>query len=155
MALEFEFLDPNDKPALLAINDPETLALARESLYQLEYKVHETASHESFLERFGQVPYQVVVIEDTFGGGTREDNISLKTLQAMSMAVRRHSTILLVGDSYQTMSPMEAFQQSVHGVLNRVDLPQIQVVLRQVISDTAVFLHLYADVQVRLAQGQR
>jgi hypothetical protein len=61
----------------------------------------------------------------------------------------------LLGDSFQTMAPMQAFQQSVHAVLNRSDLPQIQQVLMQVSNENALFLHLYRDVQLKLADGKR
>ena len=43
------------------------------------------------------------------------ENLTLKSLQAMSMNQRRHATIILFGDSYQTFTPLQAFQQS--GVL--------------------------------------
>jgi hypothetical protein len=155
MAIEFEFLSPTDKPALLALSSPEALALAREALSQMDYKVHAADSAENFLERFAQVQYQIVVIEENFGGGTGDQNVALKTLQGMSMALRRHATVVLLGDSFQTMAPMQAFQQSVHAVLNRSDLPQIQQVLMQVSNENALFLHLYRDVQLKLADGKR
>ena len=38
------------------------------------------------------------------------------------MAQRRHATVILFGDSYQTFTPMQAFQQSVHAVINSSEL---------------------------------
>lgn len=155
MALEFDFLSPTDKPALLAVSNPEILAIVREALTQMDYKVHTADSHENFMERFGQVQYQVVVMEDVFGGSTPEENVTFQTLQGMSMSLRRHATVILIGGGLQTMSAMQAFQMSVHAVVNRNDVGQIMPIMIQVVNDNTLFLNTFRDVQLRLAQGKR
>ena len=62
MAVEFEFLSPEDKPALLALSTPEFIAAAQIVLGELGYKVHVASNHEDFLTRFAHVQYQVVKI---------------------------------------------------------------------------------------------
>ena len=75
-----------------------------------------------FLVRFSQVRYQVVILEELFAANDISENVTLQALQAMSMGQRRHSTIILFGNSFQTVTPIEAFQHSVHAVINASEL---------------------------------
>lgn len=155
MAVEFEFLSPTDKPALLGISNPEFIQAAQTALTELEYKVHVATGHENFLERFGQAQYQVVVLEDRFGNVAADQNVALTTIQGMAMGLRRHATFILIGQDYKTLAPMQAFQQSVHAVLNPADLGQIKQVIIRVMNDTTLFLNTYRDVQSKQAQGRK
>ena len=54
MALEFEILSPEDKPALLGVGSGDLLTISHSALIELGYKVHIAENHEEFLTRFGQ-----------------------------------------------------------------------------------------------------
>src|ERR1700720_925217 len=114
MSNKFEFISATDKPALLAFSTPEWLETAKSALTELGYKVHTAATHGDFLIRFSQIRYQVVIIEERFAANDITENLTLRAMQTMAMSQRRHSTVILVGDSFQTFTPLQAFQQSVH-----------------------------------------
>ena len=155
MALDLELLSPNDRPALLAFSTDVIQELSMKALTELGYKVHTANSHEDFLERFNRIQYQVIMIEDNFGNVQAEQNVPLGVLQNMPMNMRRHATILLIGDLYETLNPMHAFHQSVHAVINRIDCDKLSLILQQVIHDNTMFLNVYRDVAARVAQGAR
>src|SRR5450432_2663170 len=118
MSSKFDFVSASDKPALLAFSTPEWLDAAKVALQELGYKVHTAATHSDFLIRFSQFRYQVVIVEELFAANSIEENATLATLQAMPMARRRHANVILFGASFQTFTPMQAFQQSVNAVIN-------------------------------------
>lgn len=154
MALELEILSPGDKPALIAFNAQDYITYANDVLTQLGYKVHIAASQEEFMLRFGRFQYEVIVLEDTFGNvSSPQENVPLTSLQSMPMAQRRHATVLLIGDSYESMDSMQAFQNSVHAVVNRADTDKLPLIIQQVMNDNNLFLHVFRDVQSRIAQG--
>lgn len=155
MALSFDFISATDKPALLGISTHQYHELARAALTDMGYKVHSAENHEQFLDRFGRAQYQVVVIEDAFGGVLPEQNEALTTLQGMQMSLRRHATVILIGDLFESMNAMQAFQQSVHAVINPADLGQLPSLLQQIINDSNLFLSVYRDVQARIAEGKK
>ncbi|MCX8091405.1 MAG: hypothetical protein N3I86_10850 [Verrucomicrobiae bacterium] len=155
MSEKFEFLSATDKPALLAFSTPEWLEAARLALQELGYKVHTAATHSDFLIRFSQVRYQVVIIEERFAANTIEENTTLQALQTMPMAQRRHATIILFGESFQTFTPMQAFQQSVHAVINASELFLLKQLVEKAIADNALFQHAYRETQERLFSGAR
>ena len=45
MSVEFDFITPSDKPALLGLTTPELQDTAKTALDQLGYKVHVAANH--------------------------------------------------------------------------------------------------------------
>jgi hypothetical protein len=121
----------------------------RSALVELGYKVHTAATHSDFQVRFSQVRYEVVIIEELFAANTVDENMTLKLVQRMPMSQRRHSTMLLIGDSFQTFTPMQAFQQSVHAVINPSELFLLKQLIEKAIADNALFLHGYKEAQER------
>src|SRR5512136_1020837 len=153
MSNKFDFISATDKPALLAFSTPEWLDAARTALKELGYKVHTAATHSDFLIRFTQARYQVVIVEELFGANTLEENLTLKALQNMLMSQRRHATILLIGDSFQTFTPMEAFKHSVHAVINSSELFLLKQLIEKAVADNALFLHSFREAQNRAFSG--
>ena len=149
MSETFEFIGATDKPALLAFSTPEWLDATKLALQELGYKIHTAATHSDFLIRFSQVHYQVVVLEECFAANTIEENFTLKALQIMPMSQRRSATVILFGNSFQTFTPMQAFQQSVHAVINSSELFLIKQLIEKAVSDNTAFLQSFREVQER------
>jgi hypothetical protein len=149
MSAQFDFISSTDKPALLAFSTPEWLEAARSALNELGYKVHTAATHGDFAVRFSQVRYQVVIVEELFAANTIVENSTLQLLQNMPMNERRHATILLFGNSFQTFTPMQAFQQSVHAVINPSELFLLKQLIEKAIADNELFLHSFREAQTR------
>jgi hypothetical protein len=156
MSDKFEFIAADDRPALLAFSTPEWLDAVRTSVQELGYKVHTAATHSDFLIRFSQVRYQLVVLEECFAANTMEENLTLRALQTMPMTQRRHSTVILLGNSFQTFTPMQAFQHSVHAVINSSELFLLKQLVEKAVGDNTMFLHNFREVQNRVyASGTR
>lgn len=147
---QFDFISASDRPALLAFSTPEWLETVRTSVQELGYKVHTAATHSDFLIRFSQVRYQLVVLEECFAANSVEENLTLRSLQSMAMSQRRHATVILLGNSFQTFTPMQAFQQSVHAVINSSELFLIKQLIEKSVADTGLFLTSFNQVQTRV-----
>jgi hypothetical protein len=158
MSNEFEFIGPNDKPALLAMSTPEWLDAARNVLTEIGYKVHAASNHDDFINRFGRLQYQVVILEELFASNTPEENFTLQFLQQMPMSQRRQAVFILLGSGFATLNALQAFQYSVHAVVNREELALLGAsilgpIVQRVVADNDLFLHLFRDTLYRMAQG--
>jgi hypothetical protein len=153
MSDKFDFISTTDKPALLAFSTPEWLDAARSALNALGYKVHTAATHGDFLIRFSQIRYQVVVVEECFAANDISENLTLQALQGMPMNQRRHATVILFGNSFQTFTPLQAFQQSVHAVINSSELFLLQQLIEKAVADNSIFLHSFREAQARVYAG--
>jgi hypothetical protein len=149
MPSNFEFISASDKPALLAFSTPEWLEAARAALQALGYKVHTAATHGDFQIRISQVRYEVIIVEECFAANDISENLTLQAIQKMPMPLRRHATIILFGNSFQTFTPLQAFQQSVHAVINSTELFLLQQLIEKAVADNALFLHSFREAQAR------
>lgn len=154
MSDQFEFIGTSDKPALLAFSTPDWMEEARTALSEHGYKVHTAATHGDFLVRFSQARYQVVVIEELFAANDITENLTLQAVQKMPMTQRRHCTFVLFGDSFQTFTPMQAFQQSVHAVINPSELFLLKQLVEKTVADNNFFLNNYREAQARVLAGE-
>jgi hypothetical protein len=153
MSNKFDFISTTDKPALLAFSTPEWLEASRSALTELGYKVHTAATHGDFLIRFTQARYQVVMLEELFAANTIGENLTLQAIQSMPMTQRRHATVILFGDSFQTFTPMQAFQQSVQAVINSSELFLLKQLIEKAVADNTLFLHAYREAQTRVFES--
>jgi hypothetical protein len=116
------FISTRDKPALIAFSTPEWLEAARRALAGTRLQ----GPHRRHAQRFSGA-LQPGALSGRHHRGTvcreqPEENLTLKALQNMPVNQRRHATIILLGDSFQTFTPMEAFQNSVHAVINSAEM---------------------------------
>ena len=149
MSVEFDFLTPTDKPALLGLSTPELLDTAKTALDQLGYKVHTAVNHGEFLHKFAQVAYQVVILEECFSASTPEENESLIMVQRMPMSQRRHAVVVLFGFSLATFNPLQAFQQGVHAVVNPSEMFLLIQLIQKAVADNDLFFHTFREAQKR------
>ena len=69
----------------------------------------------------------------------------------MAMNDRRHATVILLGNSFQTFAPMEAFQHSVHAVINASEIFMVKQLIEKAVAENMVFLQSYREVQSRVS----
>ena len=150
MTGSFDFISTEDKPALIAFSTPEWLETVKAALQELGYKVHTAATHSDFLVRFSQVQYQVVVIEELFAANNIGENLTLQALQVMPMSQRRHATIIMIGDSFQTFTPTEAFKHSVHAVISSSEIFLLNQLIEKAVAENNRFLASFREVQQRV-----
>jgi len=149
---EYDIIGPGDQAALLAISTPEVAGAVETALTGMGYKVHAVENHEQFEIRYHQFNYQVVVIEETFGGGSLLENRTLGMVQNLLMSQRRHATIFLVGPGMETLNTMQAFTQSVHCVINYSEVPMLSELVQKTVAENEMFLSTFREVQRRVYQ---
>jgi hypothetical protein len=69
----------------------------------------------------------------------------------MPVNQRRHATIVLLGNSFKTFAPMQAFQQSVHAVINGAEIPMLKHLVEKAVTENDLFLFSFRDIQKRLS----
>jgi len=147
---DFDFVGQGDHAALLALSTVDALTMAKADLAELGYKIHAVHTNEQFEGRYHLVNYHVVIIEETFAGSSTFDNPSLRLIQSMPMPLRRHATIFLVGEGYETMNAMQAFAQSVHCVINYANLNMLSQIVQKTVAENDLFLSTYRETQNRV-----
>ncbi len=153
MPTELDFITTTDKPALLGLSTPEWLDAAMVALNEHGYKVHTAGTHADFMARFLQNKYEVVITEELFASSVAAENTSLVALQNAPMPQRRHCSIILLGDTVQTFNVLQAYQLSVHAVVNRSEIFLLGQLIQKVVEDREYFLKTYLEAQTMLTQS--
>jgi hypothetical protein len=146
-----DFFEVGDKTALIC-TDSTTGEVVRSSLRELNFKFHTAESPELAIERIRYTPYDIIVIQENFAGSSLKSNPVLAYLTPLPMAQRRHSMSCLIGPSFKTLDAMQAFAQSVHFVVNPIDLPNFTAILKKGYSQFESLYKVYKDVFASLGQ---
>ena len=127
---KIEFFELGDKTSLICA-DPATAEVAKNTLRELGFKFHSVESPELAVERIRYTTYDCILVHENFAGSSLRSNMVLNYLAALPMAQRRYTFVCLVGSSFKTFDAMQAFSQSVHLVLDPVDLPNLGPILKK------------------------
>ena len=68
------------------------------------------------------------------------------------MAVRRYSFVCLIGPNLKTLDAMQAFVQSVHLVLNPVDLPNLGPILKKGLAEFELLYRAFKDTYATMGE---
>lgn len=150
----FDFISATDRPALIAFSTPEWLDATKIALEELNYKVHTAATHGDFQTRFTRIGYEVIIVEELFCASVLAENQTLLWLQNLPIGQRRHGTVILVGESFQTFNALQAFQQSVHAVVSSSELFLLRQLIEKAVSDNNLFLSNLRETQARIYAGK-
>lgn len=145
----FDFISPSDKPALLAISQPQRLRTVRQALEEGGYKVHVAADAALFHARYFQVNYEVVILDQS------EDPAILDSVQTMPMVHRRHATFLLLGTDFETLNSLQAFTQSVHCVVNYSEMSLIAKLIEKTVVENRSFLAPFSEIQKQITKASQ
>ena len=139
-----DFFELGDKTALVCA-DPSTTELVRGTLRDLDYKSHVAETPEMAIERLRYTSYDVVVIHEGFAGSSLRSNALLQYVANLPMPQRRYSFVCLIGPSFKTLDAMQAFTQSVHVVVNPLDLPNLTAIMRKGTAEFELLYKVYRD----------
>ena len=93
---------------------------------------------------------ETLFVEELFAANNIEENLTLQALQTMPVNQRRHSTVFLLGDSFQTLSPSEGFKYSVHAVVSSSEMFLLKQLVEKTVAENNLFLNSFREVQARV-----
>lgn len=140
------------KTALICDDNLDTQSAISSALKELKYKIDISTSSTDTLEKMRFNQYDVIVLNENFGGGSPENNEVLKFFQNMPMVSRRHIFLALIGQNLKTLDNMTAFSKSVNVVINRSDLSNLTNILKKSIDDNEQFYKVYKETLRKLGK---
>ena len=140
---EDEFVEDR-KLGLVCIDSAPQRATVKTALDELGYTVHIALTPEDAIQRIRANRYELVIIHEEYGGSV-ENNRVLLTVQPMTMPLRRHMCVGLIGREFRTFDNMLAFLKSVNFVVSERELPKIQGIARQAVTENDQFYRVFRD----------
>ena len=150
---KMDFFALDDRTSLIC-GDSSTVDAARDTLRELGFKFHIAETPELAIERMRYTDYDCIVLHENFAGSSLRSNAVLNFLTVSPMNQRRQWFVCLVGPSFKTLDAMQAFAQSVHLVLNPVDLPNLTAILKKSLVENDLLYGAYDEIQAALGGGR-
>ena len=140
---EDEFVEDR-KLAMVCIDSAPQRAMVKTALDGLGYTVHIPLKPEDAVQRIRANRYELVIIHEGYGGSA-ESNLVLQTIQPMTMPLRRHMCVGLVGDQFRTFDNLMAFAKSVNFVVADRELSKIRGIVRQAVAENDQFYRVFRE----------
>lgn len=143
----------SDAPALICVDEGDRRTAVAAALKELGYAAVIPNDAADAVDRLRKVAFQVVVVDETYAGGSALDNAALKALNAMVMSVRRYIFVALLAADVKTLDNAAAFARSVNAVINVSDVAQLAPLLRRAVEENDAFYRVFREVLA--AAGKR
>jgi len=134
-----DFFEDGDLTALVCEEEPMLQAVIVEQLKQLGYKIHSGFFGEDVQLKLRTHPYDVIVVDENFGGLDIESNPVLREINELPLSQRRKQYVVVIGPGVVTNDQMQAFVHSVDMLCSFSDLPNMRLVLRRGIAQHKQF----------------
>ncbi len=152
--MELQEYEGSFKTALICDDQSDTHGhykggIINSSLIDLGYNVDIATSKDDLFEKIKFNQYDIIVLNESFGGSSIENNDILKFFQDMPMVTRRHILLLLVGKDLKTLDNMAAFCRSVNATVNQQDLPNMPNILKRALDEYNGLYKVYKETLKR------
>lgn len=144
--------DEGAKTALICEDNQEAQKAISAGLRELKYAVDTAPNTDEAFDKIKFNHYDVVVISESFAGSTPDNNEFLGHIQKMPMSARRTTFFALFGKKFTTMDNMQAFEKSVHVVVNESDLPNSKAVFKKAIAANDQFYKVYRESMAKIGK---
>jgi len=130
---EIDLLGEGKYKALVA--DTQNASRVSPVLKKLDYQITLAGSQEDGYKKLQANTYDLILMNEKFGGVDPSKNAILKFLEPLTMDKRRKVFIALVGSNYKTLDELTAFSLSVDMVFNEGDFSNFELLLRKTLKD--------------------
>ena len=141
------------KTALICIADQALSDSVAQGVRGLGYHVIVAHKPSSALNRLEYDPYNLIVLDEGYGGTDWSKNPVLLYLQRLPMPVRRRSFLCFLSDQAPTLDHMAAFRFGANMVLNFQDVEKMRVILERAIKDHEAFYAVFNDELAKRASS--
>lgn len=126
-----DFLGEGVETALICEQDAGVREKIRSALERMEYHVIEAESARDAMKYIRLRVFDLVVLDESFGGGNRESNHVLQYMAQLPMNPRRNIFVVLLGNNFNTSDNMMALSNSVNLVVNPKNTDEFDKVLKR------------------------
>ncbi len=147
---ELEIYEEDEMVALIL--DDANRKVWIEVLEEQGYKFQFAHSPEHAIHKMKFYNFNIVVLEETFGGVTMGSSPVYKHIIEMPMVDRRNIFVVLVGDKFRTTNNMEAFTYSVNLVFNPKEFSKLGMILKKATIENEAFYRVYNSTGLSLGK---
>jgi len=139
------------KLALFVGDNSDLLSHISPHIEEMGYKVIHALDVRDAVGKIRLHQFDLILLQEGFGGDITE-NLVMKYLNRLAMAIRRKSFVVLLSNTFKTMDQMRAYALSVNLILNIQDLDKIKEVLYNAIKKQEAFYKPFFDIMKEIGK---
>ncbi|MBU2590920.1 MAG: hypothetical protein KKC21_02740 [Nitrospinae bacterium] len=147
---EVDFVGAEEKIALIC--DEKHNGTIAPLLSKSGYRVRVSGDPKEALTLMRFSLYDLVFINEEFGGNDIAQNVPLQYIQSMLMENRRNIHVVLMSQNLQTLNNMDAYVNSVDLVVNYADLDKLDLIIEKSLKDHDRFYKIFKESLVKLGK---
>ena len=146
MESEMDMLEEGSRRALIA--DDGNFDHISKVLRKMQYTISKVDSQKDALDKMEVNEYEVVVLNERFGGVPPDKNAFHMYLEQMVMDRRRKIFVVLLGKDFNTLDNMTALVKSVNMVMNESDFGNFELILKKALNENETFYHIFNRMMI-------
>lgn len=150
---DLDFYEDDARLALVMVDAARHASKIESAVKGLGYKFITSPNTRDGIGKMRFHHFELVILADGFDGQDLKNNSVMHYLNRLSMSIRRHIFLVLIGDQFKTKDNMMAFALSANMVMNPKELNKFSPILRNAISENQKFYKVYADCMVELGKA--
>lgn len=131
--------------ALVMANETRQIDKLGKSVSALGYRYVSAQNTEAAIGKMRLHHFHLVILCDGFDGIELGQNPILQYLNHLSMSIRRHIFLALIGNTFDTLDHLMAFTMSANVVINWKDIDNLTNILNNGILDNEKFYKVFLD----------
>ncbi len=139
------------KLALFVGDDRSILERISLPAEDMGYKLIHSSDVKDAVSKLRLHQFDLILLQEGFGGDVRE-NLVMRYLNRLSMAIRRKIFVVLLSNTFKTMDQMRAYALSVNLILSVQDLDKMKDVLFKAMKRHEAFYKPFFDVMKEIGR---
>lgn len=119
----------------------------------LGYQVLEVKNTTEAVSRLRFHHFDLLLLQDGFGGHPADQNPILGYINSQSMSIRRKIFLALIGDHFKTRDAMTAYSLSANLVVNEKDMDKLAAILKTDIAENERFYKIFMEILVEIGRA--
>jgi len=145
--------EEGEKLAIVMDSDADRSEKIKEGIRELDYRYVPARDSRDASGKMRFYNFDLMILADHFDDSPLEQSPILRSLNHLSMSIRRRIFLVLIGEKFKTMDHMTAFAMSANLVVNPRDLDRLTAILRRAVSDNEKFYKVFFDTLEDVGKG--
>ena len=139
------------KLALFVGDDDGILSRISQPVEEMGYKLIGTSDLRGAVGKMRLHQFDLIILQDGFGGDLK-NNLVMRYINHLPMAIRRKSFVLLISNSYRSLDQMMAFALSMNLIININDLDKLTDMLTNAMKKQEIFYKPFLDIMKEIGK---
>ena len=151
--MPFDFVEEGMQTALICEPDAGVREKIVAAMKSSGYRITEAANARDALKKNRFHVYDVVVLNERFDTDDPDANDLMVYFEALPMATRRHTFVILLTGRFRSSDNMAAFNKSVNLVINTKNIDDVETILKRGVSENNAFYRVFKETLKKMGKG--